>query len=98
MSRTTITLDAGLHADARSLADALGCTFSELVEAALRERLARAVSAPEVGFELVTYGGDGLRDGLGWADVEALAADLEAGRYPEPGVSPPLLAAERSSP
>lgn len=79
--RTTITLEAGVWEDARRLADSLGATFSELVEQALRERLARAdAPPPPPPFALVTFGGDGLRPGVAWADVDDLASEVEIER------------------
>lgn len=86
--RTTITLETGLWEDARRLADELGATFSELVDQALRERLARVrePSSPPP-FQLVTFGGDGLRPGVGWSGLDELASDGELERLlaAEPG-------------
>jgi hypothetical protein len=84
--RTTISIDAGLFDDARRLADELGTSFSGLVSECLRERLMAPRSAVSPApWRPVTFGGDGLRPGVRWSDLHAVAADDEVER---------LLAAE----
>ena len=84
--RTTISIEEGLFTDARRLADELGTTFSGLVADCLRERLRAPDTAPEAEpWRPVTFAGDGLRSGVRWSDLAAVAADDELER---------LLAAE----
>lgn len=77
--RTTVAIDTGLWNDARRFAEAKGQTFSELVEEALRARLAAVEApAPAAPFAPVRFGGDGLRPGITW---DALGADDELERF-----------------
>lgn len=84
--RTTISIDAGLLEDGKRLADELGTSVSGLLSELLRERLAAPPADPAPApWKPVTFGGGGLRPGVRWADLGALAADDEVER---------LLAAE----
>jgi hypothetical protein len=53
VTRTTITIDENLLADAKVEAARTGKTFGELVTEALRERLARRTGAADAGRRLV---------------------------------------------
>ena len=78
--RTTITIDDGLLEDAKRNAEALNLTLSALIEAALRERLAKSKSSKKPKFKLVTFGGDGLQPDITWDRVDHLIDDDEVER------------------
>jgi hypothetical protein len=72
--RTTITIDEGLLADAKSEAARAGRTFSEIVAESLRERLARRDRTAErrpVRLPVDTVGG-GLLPGVDLDNTAAL--------------------------
>ena len=71
--RTTIRLDDQLFREAKGVAAASGRTFTELVEEALREALARRRAAVgQKRVTLKTFNGRGLRPGVDLDDAAAL--------------------------
>jgi hypothetical protein len=72
--RTTIRLDEHLLRQAKAAAAASGRTFTELVEDALRETLARRKATPRERVELPTWKGGGLMPGV---DLDNSAALLD---------------------
>ena len=71
--RTTIRLDDHLLREAKAAAAASGRTFTELVEDALREALARRQGgAGRKRLVLRTFKGDGLQPGVDLDDSAAL--------------------------
>jgi hypothetical protein len=73
--RTTIKLDDELLREAKAAAAASGRTLTALVEAALRESLARRRASPHrPRLSLPTFKGDGVRPGV---DLHHSAALLE---------------------
>jgi hypothetical protein len=78
--RTTINLDDDLLREAKRVAAAMDRSLSQLVEEALRERLARRQRQPKrERVSLPTFGGQGVRPGIDlrdWASVvEAMDRD-----------------------
>ncbi|HEU0074525.1 MAG TPA: DUF6364 family protein [Dehalococcoidia bacterium] len=71
--RTTINLDDELLKEAKMAAAATGRSLTELVEEALRERLAlRKASSERQRVSLRTFKGEGLRPGVDLDDSAAL--------------------------
>lgn len=79
--RTTIRLDEHLLTEAKQLAARRGTTFTALVEDALREQLARGVSAPaSERLDLPVFsGGSGFQPGVDLDDSAALLELMEEG-------------------
>lgn len=83
--RTTIHLPDDLLAEVKKAALESGTTLTGMIEAALRERLARRESPAAMPVELTTFGGSGLRSGVDLDDSAALLelmerSDAAAGR------------------
>jgi hypothetical protein len=79
--RTTVTLSDALLASAKRRAEQEGVTLSDLVEAALRDRLLRTRPvAAERPFRLVTFGRQGLQPGVSYDDLKHHDGEQEADR------------------
>jgi len=78
--RTTITIDDGLFEDTKRHAEELNITLSAIIEAALRERLAKPRTTRKPKFRLVTFGGDGLLPGVTWDVVGHVIDDDDVER------------------
>jgi hypothetical protein len=79
--RTTVTLSDALFAKAKRQAAQDNVTLSELVEAALRDRLLRPRSPePPPPFRLVTFGEGGLQPGVSFEGLKDLADQEQAER------------------
>jgi len=79
--RTTIRLDDQLLKEAKAAAAASGRTFTELVEGALRETLARRKAGPpRQRVTLPTFKGTGLMPGV---DLDNSAALLDLMELPD---------------
>jgi hypothetical protein len=78
--KTTIELPDALASEAKALAHQQGTTLRELVVDGLRSELERRSRSTErVDFVFPTFGGDGLRPGVEWADlVELSYEDVDA--------------------
>lgn len=71
--RTTVTLDDALVRRAKQQAVRTGQTLSSLIEAALRDALARRpATSVDYRFTLVTHRGSGSRPGVDLSDNEAV--------------------------
>jgi len=80
--RTTITIDDALLELARRQARARRTTLGRVVEDALRVALAKPVAEQEPPpFELVTFRGDGVHEGIDLDRSSALIADEDVARY-----------------
>lgn len=78
--RATIQLDDSLLRDAKALAARQGRTLTSLIEAGLRDQLARASTPQAPGPKaLPTFKGGGLRPGVDLDDNAALRGLLDAG-------------------
>lgn len=76
--RTTIRMDDSLFSDVKKLAAERGQTFTEVVEDALRETLARRQTTERGRVELPTFGGGaGLQPGVDLDDSAALLDVME---------------------
>jgi hypothetical protein len=74
--KTTIELPDALAQEAKALAHVQGVTLRELVVEGLRSELdRRSRSNTRVDFQFPTFGGDGLRPGVEWADLVELSYD-----------------------
>jgi hypothetical protein len=79
--RTTVTLPDALLAQARRRASQEGITLSDLVVAAVRDRVLRPARAPSnAKFRLVEFGQGGLRPGLSWGQLKHETDDEDAAR------------------
>jgi plasmid stability protein len=67
--RTIVTLDDELHRKAKAYAARHGMTLADLVEEALRMRLAHRPQARRDSVRLPTFKGDGLQSGLTLDDM-----------------------------
>jgi plasmid stability protein len=76
--RTTINLDEQLLKEAKMLAAATGRSLTDIVEEALRERLARRREYQKrERVPLVTFGGGGIRPGVDLNDSAGLLEIME---------------------
>ena len=74
--RTTVSIPDALLAKARRRAAQEDITLSELVEAALRERLlATPVPPPSTPFRLITFGRGGTQPGVSYEGLKHLTDD-----------------------
>ena len=81
--KTTIELPDALAREAKALAHEQGVTLRELVVDGLRSELERRGNASvRVDFQFPTYGGDGLRPGIDWADAVELSYEDPATQGP----------------
>jgi hypothetical protein len=79
--RTTVTLPDSLLVQAKKRASQEGITLSDLVVAAVRDRMLRPSQSPNLGkFRLVEYGQGGLRSGLSWGQLKHEADGEDAAR------------------
>jgi hypothetical protein len=79
--RTTVTLSDALLASAKRRAEQEGVTLSDLVEAALRDRLLKTQPAvAERPFRLVTFGRQGLQPGISYEDLKHHDGEQDADR------------------
>lgn len=73
--RTTISLSDGLARDVRRRAAAEGMSVSAFIESLVRSALHAAANPPDTpAFQLVTFDGGGVRDGV---DLDRAARALE---------------------
>lgn len=80
--RTTITIDDGVLELAKKRARAQGTTLGKVVEEALRAVLFQHRGAPRPPpFELVTFHGDGVHEGIDLDRTSALLAAEDVARY-----------------
>jgi hypothetical protein len=72
--KTTIEVPDALAVEAKALAHRQGVTLRELVVEGLRAEVERrSQPATRVDFHFPTFGGDGLRPGVEWADLVDLS-------------------------
>jgi hypothetical protein len=77
--KTTIELPDALALEAKTVAHEQGVTLRELVVEGLRGELERRAGGRlRVDFHFPTFGGDGLRPGVDWADVVELSYEDSA--------------------
>jgi hypothetical protein len=82
--KTTIELPDALAREAKALAHEQGVTLRELVVDGLRSEVERrGHPSLRVDFQFPTFGGDGLRPGVDWADVVELS-------YEDPSTQGPV--------
>jgi len=83
--RTTITIPDDLLELAKRRARARRTTLGKVVEDALRAALFEQRDQPAPPFELVTFRGDGLHDGIDLDRASALLAAEDVARYGREG-------------
>jgi hypothetical protein len=79
--RTTLTIDDDLLEMAKRLARQRGTTLGRVVEDALRAALFEQHAEPAPPFKLVTFQGDGPREGIDLDRTSALLAAEDVERY-----------------
>ena len=75
--RTTIRLNDGLLADAKSYAAKIGLTLAALIEESLRQRLASTRTSRRERVQLFTAGEGGLQPGVDLDDSASLLDAME---------------------
>jgi Ribbon-helix-helix protein, copG family len=79
--RTTISLPDALFERAKKVARTEGVTLSQLVEAALRDRLFATTPAEKIRpFRLVTFGSGGTHPGVSFDNLKQYVDDEDAAR------------------
>ena len=76
--RTTVRLDEGLLAAAKTYAMSAGLTLTALIEESLRQRLAQVRSSERRPVRLVTTGTGGVLPGIDLEDSSSLLDVMEA--------------------
>ena len=80
--RTTIRLDDGLLAAAKTHAASAGLTLTALIEESLRQRLAQTPSIERQPVRLLTTGVGGVLPGIDMDDTSSVIDAMEAGGDP----------------